>query len=47
MGAVAYEIGGRRSTLAARTSGAETLPRGAEVVIVSVDRNVATVVRYE
>jgi len=47
MGTVAYEIGGRRNTLAARTSDAGTLPRGAEVVIVSIDRNVATVVRYE
>ena len=47
MGTIAYEIGGRRNTLAARTSNAESLPRGTEVVIVEMDRNVATVIKYE
>jgi hypothetical protein len=47
MGTIAYQIGGRRNTLAARTSSAESLPPGAEVVIVEMDRNVATVIKYE
>lgn len=43
MGTIAYEIGGRRETLAARTAGEQTVQRGVEVVIVEMERNVATV----
>jgi membrane protein implicated in regulation of membrane protease activity len=42
-GEVIYEQGGVRQVVAARASGAEELPRGTEVVVLSVDRGIATV----
>ena len=42
-GEVIYEQGGVRQVVAARASGAEELPRGTEVVVMSVDRGIATV----
>jgi membrane protein implicated in regulation of membrane protease activity len=42
-GEVIYEQGGVRQVVAARASGAQELPRGTEVVVLSVDRGIATV----
>jgi membrane protein implicated in regulation of membrane protease activity len=42
-GEVIYEQGGVRQVVAARASGAEELGRGTEVVVLSVDRGIATV----
>jgi membrane protein implicated in regulation of membrane protease activity len=42
-GEVIYEQGGVRQVVAARASGAEELPRGTEVIVLSVDRGIATV----
>jgi len=42
-GEVIYEQGGVRQVVAARASGAQELPHGTEVVVLSVDRGIATV----
>lgn len=42
-GEVIYEQGGVRQVVAARASGAQELPRGTEVIVLSVDRGIATV----
>jgi membrane protein implicated in regulation of membrane protease activity len=42
-GEVVYEQGGVRHVMAARASGAQTLPRGTEVVVLSVEQGIATV----
>jgi membrane protein implicated in regulation of membrane protease activity len=42
-GEVVYEQGGVRHVVAARASGAQALPRGTEVVVLSVNEGIATV----
>jgi len=42
-GEVIYEQGGVRQVVAARAAGAQALPRGTEVVVLSVDQGIATV----
>ena len=42
-GEVIYEQGGARHVVAARASGEQSLPRGTEIVILRMDRGIATV----
>jgi membrane protein implicated in regulation of membrane protease activity len=46
-GEVVYEQGGVRHAVAARASGNEALPRGTEIVILRVDRGIATVEAFD
>ncbi len=47
VGEVVYELRGARQVVAARTHDGQALPRGAEVVVVSVAKGMATVVTLD
>jgi membrane protein implicated in regulation of membrane protease activity len=47
IGEVVFEQGGARHAVGARASGNQALPQGAEIVILSVDRGIATVEAFD